>query len=116
MRYILAFLFISTKFVFGQVLYNPQELYDAPGGLFDMDSLRTIDIDFYDPNFHQILVDGWENQTGQRLPATLTLSNGELADSVAIRYKGNSTFAIANNNNNPKLPLNLDMNQLVIGQ
>ena len=26
-------------FSLGQTLYNPQELYDGPGGLFDEDSL-----------------------------------------------------------------------------
>lgn len=101
---------------FGQVLYDPQQLYDEPEGLFDHDSLRTIDIQFYDPNYHQLLVEGWETMSGLRLPASVSLSNGETLDSVAIRYKGNSTFAIANDNNNPKLPLNLDMNQIVSGQ
>lgn len=99
-----------------QFLHDPQQLYDEPGGLFDLDSLRTINIDFYDNNYHQLLVTGWETQSGLRLPATISLSNGETLDSVAIRYKGNSTFAIANDNNNPKLPLNLDMNQLISGQ
>ena len=109
-------LFLITQSVLSQVLHDPQQYYDDSGGLFDHDSLRTINIDFYDPNFHQLLVDGWETMSGLRLPASISLSNGHMLDSVAVRYKGNSTFAIANDNNNPKLPLNLDMNQIVSGQ
>ena len=33
-----------------QSLYNPQLLYDNPGGIFDEDSLRSIYLDFYNPN------------------------------------------------------------------
>lgn len=116
LKYLLFLLAILTQGAMAQVLHDPQQFYDEPGGLFDMDSLRTIDIDFYDADYHQQLVIGWETESGLRLPATVTLSNGETLDSVAIRYKGNSTFAIANDNNNPKLPLNLDMNQIVPGQ
>ncbi|MFT4524302.1 MAG: hypothetical protein ACI85F_000443 [Bacteroidia bacterium] len=109
-------LLVLAQSAASQVLHDPQQFYDDPEGLFDMDSLRTIDIQFYDPNYHQQLVDGWETMSGLRLPASVSLSNGESLDSVAIRYKGNSTCAIANDNNNPKLPLNLDMNQIVSGQ
>ena len=116
MRYLLVCFLLMGQSVFSQVLHNPQQFYDGPEGLFDLDSFRTINIDFYDPNYHETLVNGWETQSGLRLPATITLSNGETLDSVAVRYKGNSTFAIANDNNNPKLPLNLDMNQMILGQ
>ena len=33
--------------LFSQTLYNPQQLYDSPGGLYDKDSLRSVNIDFY---------------------------------------------------------------------
>ena len=63
-------------------MYNPQELYDSPGGLFDEDSLRTIDLEFY---MHKItmscLVNAWFYNPSERIPARLTL-NGVLYDSV----------------------------------
>ena len=77
-----------------QVLYDPQDLYEDPGGIFDKDSLRTISINFYDPNYNDTLELGWFDETGKRLPATLTMGSVFL-DSVAVRYKGNSTFYIA---------------------
>ena len=47
---LLALAFLSLS----QTIYNPQDLYDSPGGLFDEDSLRDIHLDFYDPNYHTI--------------------------------------------------------------
>ncbi len=98
-----------------QTLYDPQTLYDAPGGLFDLNTLRTVDISFHDPGYHPILEDSWVNNTGVRLPATV-LIDGLFYSNVMVRYKGNSTFAIPNDNNNPKLPFNLDFNDSVPGQ
>ena len=37
-------------------------------------------------------------------------------DSVGVRYKGNSTFCIPNDEGNPKVPYNLDANYWVSGQ
>lgn len=98
-----------------QVLYNPQILYDAPTGLFDRDSLRSIHLNFYDPNYHIALTNAWYTESGLRLPAQLTMNNISL-DSVAVGYKGNSTFYIASTNNIPKVPYNIDMNDFVSGQ
>ncbi|MCH2020918.1 MAG: CotH kinase family protein [Saprospiraceae bacterium] len=98
-----------------QVLYDPQTLYEAPQGIFDKDSLRTISINFYDPNYHDTLELGWFNETGKRLPASLSMGSIFL-DSVAVRYKGNSTFYIAATNGIPKVPYNIDMNDIVSGQ
>lgn len=100
---------------FGQTKYDPQALYDPPGGLFDLDSIRTIHLNFYNSNYNSILVQGWQQKSGIRLPATLTM-NGQVLDSVAVRYKGNSTFYFANQFNNPKKPYNIDMNQIIGGQ
>ncbi len=99
-----------------QSLNDPSIQYDASGGLFDTDSLRSINIEFYNANYHNILVQNWEANNGERLPARIDLSNGTTLDSVGIRYKGNSTFALANDNNNRKLPWNLDINHYVGGQ
>jgi hypothetical protein len=90
-------------------------LYDAPGGLYEKDSLRNLHVDFYTPNYHSILVDSFFLNPKYRIPAMITL-NGISYDSVGVRYKGNSTFCLPNDAGNPKLPYNIDMNYFVSGQ
>ncbi len=102
-------------FSVGQTLYNPQELYDGPGGLFDEDSLRTIELEFYMQDYHSYLVNAWFYNPSERIPARLTL-NGVLHDSVGVRYKGNSTFCLPNDVFSPKVPYNIDMNYFIGGQ
>ena len=108
-------LFCFPIFVLSQTIYNPQDLYDAPSGLFDEDSLRTIELEFYMPDYHPYLVNAWYYSPSERIPATLTL-NGITYDSVGVRYKGNSTFCLPNDNFNVKVPYNIDMNYFVDGQ
>lgn len=100
---------------FGQTIYNPQQFYESPGGLFDKDSIRSIYIDFYDSNYHSVLVNSFFTNPSYRIPATVTC-NGIVYDSVGIRYKGNSTFCLPNDANNPKVPYNLDFNHFISGQ
>lgn len=94
----------------------PHLLYEDAGGLFDLEIIRTLSIDFQDSNYHEILVNNWFADNGERLPAKVELSNGEKLENVAIRYKGNSTFYEPNSYHIPKLPFNLDINKLVPGQ
>ena len=108
--------FLLLSSVKGQTLYDPQVLYDSSGGLFETDSLRTLYITFYDQDYDSILDTNWLLNTNLRLPATVQTSNGIFLDSVGVRYKGNSTYTIPRNLNNPKLPLNLDMNHFIGGQ
>ena len=42
-----------------QNLNNPYQFYEPLGGLFDKDSIRSIYIDFIDPNYHSILVNSF---------------------------------------------------------
>ncbi len=120
MRYVaIILIFItSTGFGLGQTIntYNPQGFYEQPGGMFSVDSLRTIDINFYDPNYHDTLVSYWYTDTNLRIPAAVTFSNGLFYDSVGVRYKGNSTFAWPEQQGIVKLPLNLDFNYYQLGQ
>lgn len=95
--------------------YSSSELYDAPGGLYEKDSLRSIYIDFYDDDYHSVLVQSFFDDPSFRLLATVTV-NGEAHDSVGVRYKGNSTFCLANDVDSEKLPINIDMNYVVSGQ
>jgi len=116
MKKALLFIFTFCYFLsFSQSIYNPQYLYDAPGGLYEKDSLRNLHIDFYTPNYHSILVDSFFSNPKFRLPAMVTL-NGITHDSAGVRYKGNSTFCLPNDAGNPKLPYNIDMNYFVSGQ
>ena len=113
-KYIFLFL-VSPFFLAAQSLYNPQALYDQPGGLFDEDSIRVIDLEFDNQNYHNYLVNSWYYNPDVRIPATLTL-NGTVYDSVGVRYKGNSTFCLPNDNLNPKVPYNIDMNYFIDDQ
>jgi len=115
MKRVIVIFFIFPLFSFGQILYNPQDLYDSQGGLFDEDSLRVINLEFYLPSYHSYLVNSWYYSPSDRIPATLTL-NGTTYDSVGVRYKGNSTFCLPNDNLNPKVPYNIDMNFFIDGQ
>ena len=97
------------------VLYNPQTLYDSPGGFYDQDVIREINIQFYDANYHNSLVNAFFNNPSYRMPAIVTL-DGVSYDSVGVRYKGNSTFCLPNDESNPKVPYNLDANYWVSSQ
>ena len=111
----LLVLLALPMFGFGQTLYNPQDLYDSPGGFFDEDSLRVINLEFYNSNYHAYLVNAWYYNPDELIPAKLIL-NGTTYDSVGVRYKGNSTFCLPNDNFNPKVPYNIDMDYFIDGQ
>ena len=95
--------------------YSPQGLYDGPGGMYEKDSLRTLYVNFHDPNYHSILQSSFFTNPSYRIPASITLGDITL-DSVGVRYKGNSTFCMPNDNGVPKVPYNLDMNYWISGQ
>lgn len=90
-------------------IYNPQELYDEPGGLLDKDLVRTMFVDFEDPNYHSTLVNAFFTNPDHRIPATVTIDEMTI-DSVGTRYKGNSTFCLPNDEGNVKVPYNMDFN------
>lgn len=115
MKYFWKILFILPILSFSQTVYNPYQFYESPGGLFDKDSVRSIYIDFIDPNYHSVLVNSFFTNPKYRIPATVSC-NGITYDSVGVRYKGNSTFCLPNDNNNPKVPYNLDFNYFISGQ
>ncbi|MFT4661231.1 MAG: hypothetical protein ACI8XB_001504 [Patiriisocius sp.] len=83
--------------------------------LFDIETLRSINIDFLNSDWDSTLVANWHSDNGERELATLEM-DGIIYDSVAVRYKGNATFYWADETNNPKKPLNIDMNDFVSGQ
>ncbi|MAM05373.1 MAG: hypothetical protein CMD06_05375 [Flavobacteriales bacterium] len=114
MKYYILFFFFPFL-SFSQTLYDPQQLYDASGGFFDENIIRDIFLEFNDPLYHSYLVNAWFYNPDERIPVSLTL-DGNVYDSVGVRYKGNSTFCLPNDNGNPKVPYNIDMNYFIEGQ
>ena len=115
MKTVLQLLLFIPLLSIGQTLYIPQVLYDASGGLYEPTILRELHVDFHDPNYHNVLADFFYTNPSCRIPATVTL-DGIVHDSVGVRYKGNSTFVLPNDNGSPKVPYNLDFNYWVSGQ
>lgn len=109
-----ALLFISSNLK-SQEIYNPQALYDAPEGVFDVSFVREMNLVFEDPNYHSVLVNSFFNAPSYRIPATLNFE-GENYDSVGVRYKGNSTFCLPTDQGNRKVPYNIEMNHFIQGQ
>jgi hypothetical protein len=62
-------LFFSPLLLIGQNIHNPQLLYDGPGGLYEKDSLRSIYINFHNPNYHSILQNSFFTNPSYRIPA-----------------------------------------------
>ncbi len=118
MRYLLAaFACLLTVTFSAQVLtlFDPQTLYDEDGGLFDPTVVRELHVNFENDDYHNILTEGFFNTPSMRIPASVTF-NGATLDSVGVRYKGNSTFCLPTQQNNVKVPYNLDMNYWISGQ
>ncbi|MFT5860725.1 MAG: hypothetical protein ACI865_002839 [Flavobacteriaceae bacterium] len=84
--------------------------------LFDINSIRTVEIDFYIPNWDHVLdslgsLGGGTGTGSERILADVTI-DGIPFDSCGVRYKGNSSMDTASNKN----PFNIDLNWVVAGQ
>jgi hypothetical protein len=108
-------LLLSLNKVNSQILFDPTYVHDNAGQLYHHEHIHTLELTFYDPNYHTILKTWKENNIESSLPAILNYG-GNHFDSVAVKYKGNSTFAVPNTFGNPKLPFNIDLNDYVSGQ
>ena len=115
MKKLFILILLAPYFALSQTLYDPQTLYESSGGIFEEDSLRTFNLDFENPNYHSYLVNAWFYDPDERIPAKLTV-NGIIYDSVGVRYKGNSTFCLPNDNSNSKVPYNIDLNYFLDDQ
>ncbi len=83
--------------------------------LFDPYQVHTLEIEFFNPDYDQILQDRWEIDDKTYELATV-IFNGDTLDSVGVRYKGNSTFYFAKLIGSPKFPLNIDFDLIYEGQ
>ena len=113
MRKYLLFIILFPNLCLSQNIYNPYLFYENVGGLYQKDSLRTININFYNSDFNSILDSTFYSNPLYRLPAEVIFNN-TILDSVAIRYKGNSSFIKCSSV--LKKPYNLDINDIIVGQ
>ena len=97
-------------FVVSQQIFDSQIVYQDLEGLFDENIVRDLSLNFYDSDYNDFLIDSWFSNTKLRKAASFDL-DGINYDSVAVRYKGNSTFYIPWSVGNIKLPFNIDINQ-----
>ena len=74
---------------------GPEQVVQGTPDLYDETAYRTIELVFKDPNWHQVLINNWENreQTGidTYVSADLTV-DGVTYENVGVQYKGNSSF------------------------
>lgn len=79
--------------------------------LFSNDTVNTIDIHFFDPNWDMIL-DGYITaDLDDKVLCTMTI-NGTVYDSVGIKYKGNSSYQA----NNAKNPFTVELDYIISNQ
>lgn len=74
---------------------------------FDNNNIKTIEINFVQTNWNDLLELYYTAGTGVRLIGSLSL-NGIPFDSVGVRYKGNSSYITSN----PKKPLNIKLDHI----
>ena len=76
-------LFLSPFLSSSQIIFNSQSIYDGVGELYDWGELRDVEINFYDSNFDEFLIQSWLENTKLTLPASLEI-DGLFFDSVAV--------------------------------
>ena len=98
-----------------QLLFDPTIVHATAGEFYHYGHVNTLELTFYDPNYHAVLKSWKENYIDNALPAKLDYGPYHY-DSVSVKYKGNSTFAVPNSFGNHKVPYNIDINDYVGGQ
>ncbi|MFN0013947.1 MAG: CotH kinase family protein [Saprospiraceae bacterium] len=77
----------------------------APTGLYDSAIVRSIYLDFAQPNYWTLLTSNYQSKTD--LPATMTV-NGVLYDSVGVRFKGQTSYQMAQNSQKKSFNITVD--------
>ncbi len=80
-------------------------------GFYDMNTINTIEITFQESNWDALLDQLVANGEEERLMGSVTI-NGQVFDSVGVRYKGNSSY----NANQVKNPLNIKLDYIIDDQ
>ena len=71
---------------------------------YDLDNIQTIEINFAESNWDQLLDAAYAADAGYIMAQSVTI-NGEIFDSVGVKYKGNSTY----NPNQTKNPFHIEL-------
>ena len=77
----------------------------SPGGLYDSSVIRSIYLDFAQPNYWTLLTNNY--QTKIDLPAKMTV-DGVVYDSVGVRFKGQTSYMMAQNSQKKSFNLTVD--------
>lgn len=84
--------------------------------LFAIDTIRTVEINFYDANWEQLLdsfaMAGVGTGSGEERILAQVIFDGIPFDSCGVRYKGNSSM----DTSKVKNPFNIDLNWVIQGQ
>lgn len=75
---------------------------------YDIETINTIEIQFEDSNWDELLDDLMAAGNEERMLGTVTI-NGQVFDSVGVRYKGNSSYSI----DNAKNPFNIKLDYII---
>ena len=89
--------FIPILLLFSTLSTKAQDLYD-------LNTIQTIEITFAESNWDQLLDNAYAS-TGDYILAESVTINGEVLDSVGVKYKGNSTY----NPNQTKNPFHIEL-------
>ena len=84
-------------FLFLSVVSYGQEFYD-------LNTIQNIEITFAESNWDQLLDNEYAGAGGYILAQSVSI-NGEVFDSVGVKYKGNSTY----NSNQTKNPFHIEL-------
>ena len=77
----------------------------APGGLYDSATIRTIYLDFPQTNYWSLLTTNYPSKTD--LPAKMTV-DGVVYDSVGVRFKGQTSYSMTQNSQKKSFNLTMD--------
>ncbi len=81
---------------------------------FDDTALQKMELEFYDDHWNNKLKAFKKQKLEIRIPAKLTLAS-VVYDSVAVRFKGNSSYNNPSKKESKKLPFNIDLNAHIKG-
>ncbi len=77
----------------------------APTGLYDSSIIRTLYLDFPQSNYWTLLTNNYVSKTD--LPAKMTV-DGEVYDSVGVRFKGQTSYFMAQSSQKKSFNLTVD--------
>ena len=82
-------------------------------GFYDESMVRSINLDFYDPNYWQQMKDNYD--TENFVLARLTYQ-GTQFDSVAVQFKGQTSYRKAVEKGSEKLSFSIKLDEIIDGQ